>query len=70
MMMMRVIFLAPAATSYSLLSGILGEALLAFIIVVITTIFIIWLTAKIFRVGILMYGKRPTLPELMKWIRY
>ena len=28
-----------------------------------------WVTAKIFRVGILSYGKRPTLPELARWIR-
>lgn len=26
--------------------------------------------ARIYRVGILMYGKRPTLPEIMRWIRY
>ncbi len=29
-----------------------------------------WVTSRIFRVGILMYGKRPTLPELVKWIKY
>jgi ABC-2 type transport system permease protein len=28
-----------------------------------------WLTAKIFRVGILSYGKRPTIPELWKWTK-
>jgi ABC-2 type transport system permease protein len=28
-----------------------------------------WVTAKIFRIGILSYGKRPTIPELMKWVR-
>jgi ABC-2 type transport system permease protein len=28
------------------------------------------LCARIYRVGILMYGKRPTLPELLKWLRY
>jgi ABC-2 type transport system permease protein len=28
-----------------------------------------WITAKIFRVGILSYGKRPTLPELWRWIK-
>jgi ABC-2 type transport system permease protein len=26
--------------------------------------------ARIYRVGILMYGKRPTLAEILKWIRY
>jgi len=28
-----------------------------------------WMTAKIFRVGILSYGKRPTIPELWKWTK-
>jgi ABC-2 type transport system permease protein len=28
------------------------------------------LCARIYRVGILMYGKRPTLPEIMRWIKY
>ncbi len=28
------------------------------------------LSARIYRVGILMYGKRPTLPELRRWLRY
>jgi ABC-2 type transport system permease protein len=31
---------------------------------------IVWVCARIYRVGILMYGKRPTLPEIMKWIKY
>jgi ABC-2 type transport system permease protein len=70
MMMMRIMFVAPAATHYSLFSGILGEAVLAYLIVVVTTIAIVWLAGKIFRIGILMYGKRPTLPELVKWVRY
>lgn len=30
----------------------------------------VWLCSRIYRVGILMYGKRPTLPEIMKWIKY
>jgi ABC-2 type transport system permease protein len=29
-----------------------------------------WLCARIYRIGILMYGKRPTLPEILKWMRY
>jgi len=28
------------------------------------------LCGRIYRIGILMYGKKPTLPEIMKWIRY
>jgi ABC-2 type transport system permease protein len=30
----------------------------------------VWLAAKIYRVGILMYGKRPTLPEIARWLKY
>lgn len=30
----------------------------------------IWLCGRIYRVGILMYGKKPNLPEIMKWIKY
>jgi ABC-2 type transport system permease protein len=70
MMMMRIVFIAPTATHYSLFSGILGESILAFIIIVLSIFGIIWLAAKIFRVGILMYGKKPTLAELVKWIKY
>ena len=29
-----------------------------------------WLGAKIFRVGMLMYGKKPSLGEILRWIRY
>ncbi len=31
---------------------------------------IMWLSSRIYRVGILMYGKRPTLPEIVKWVKY
>jgi ABC-2 type transport system permease protein len=30
----------------------------------------VWLAARIYRVGMLMYGKKPTFAELAKWIRY
>ncbi|MCS6884642.1 MAG: ABC transporter permease [Acidobacteriota bacterium] len=29
-----------------------------------------WVGSKIYRVGILMYGKRPSLPEVVKWLKY
>jgi ABC-2 type transport system permease protein len=29
----------------------------------------IWVAARVYRVGILMYGKRPTFPEIVRWVR-
>jgi ABC-2 type transport system permease protein len=31
---------------------------------------VLWISARLYRVGILMYGKRATLPELLRWLRY
>jgi len=31
---------------------------------------VLWFSARLYRIGILMYGKRATLPEIMRWIRY
>jgi ABC-2 type transport system permease protein len=39
-------------------------------LMLLTTTLCAWIGGKIYRVGILMYGKRPTLPELIKWLRY
>jgi ABC-2 type transport system permease protein len=33
-------------------------------------IFVIWFAAKVYRVGIFMYGKKPTIAELIRWTRY
>ncbi|UGS20140.1 ABC transporter permease [Flavobacterium cyclinae] len=35
-----------------------------------TFIFVVWFAAKIYRVGILMYGKKPSWKELFKWLKY
>ncbi len=43
---------------------------LAIAVSVLFTMFLAWLGAKIFRVGILMYGKKPSIKEIMRWIRY
>jgi ABC-2 type transport system permease protein len=40
---------------------------------VLTTAFLVlmvWLCGRIYRIGILMYGKKPTIPELLRWVRY
>lgn len=31
---------------------------------------LVWLASRVYRVGMLMYGKRATIPEIWKWIRY
>lgn len=39
-------------------------------ILIFTFILITWLAAKIYRTGILMYGKKPTMKEIWKWLKY
>jgi ABC-2 type transport system permease protein len=39
-------------------------------LMVVSILVILWISAKLYRVGILMYGKRATLPELVRWLRY
>ncbi len=31
---------------------------------------VLWVASRIYRVGILMYGKKPNLPEIMRWLKY
>jgi ABC-2 type transport system permease protein len=46
------------------------QAALSIVLLLLTTVGVIYGSAKIYRVGVLMYGKRPTLPELVHWLRY
>lgn len=48
----------------------LWEKLLSIVLLYGTFILISIVAAKIYRVGILMYGKKPSLKEMMKWTRY
>ena len=43
---------------------------LSITLMVLTTLGVVYVSAKIYRVGILMYGKRPSLVELLRWLRY
>lgn len=48
----------------------LWQVALSVALMLITTYALLSFAARIYRVGILMYGKRPTLPELRRWLRY
>jgi len=48
----------------------LWEILLSMVVLAGTSIFFVWLAARIYRVGILMYGKKVSFKELGKWIFY
>jgi len=69
-MMIRVAILAPSFEGNPLLSPIMMEAVISMIGIVIALVGAVWVTGRVFRIGILMYGKRPTLPEIMRWIRH
>lgn len=47
-----------------------GQIGASIVILILTILLMIWLTAKIYRVGVLMYGKRPKFAEIVRWIRY
>ena len=47
----------------------LWQVLLAALVMVVSTWMMIRAAARIFRIGVLMYGKAPTLPEILRWAR-
>ncbi|MDE6813647.1 MAG: ABC transporter permease [Duncaniella sp.] len=46
------------------------EIVLSLVLLAAGFIAMVWLAGKIYRVGIFMYGKKPTFKELIRWIRY
>lgn len=60
LMFMRVNVLMPP----------LWEILLNIVVMCATVLLVTLISAKIYRVGILMYGKRPTIAQLWQWMRY
>lgn len=48
----------------------LWQELLSILLLYATALAFVWLGGKIYRVGILMYGKKPTIKEMIKWIKY
>jgi ABC-2 type transport system permease protein len=58
LMFLRIVILTPPA----------WQIALSLVLMVGSILGALWLAARIYRVGILMYGKKPTFPELMKWV--
>ena len=68
--------LFPLTSPYTMISR-MGMAVVPFwqialsIILLVLTIWgMLWFSSRLYRVGILMYGKRATLPEIVRWLRY
>lgn len=63
-MLMRLSFgLGPEGVAW-------WQYITSLLILGLTFLCMVWLAAKIYRVGILMYGKKPTYKELYKWLKY
>ena len=60
LMMLRIAVKMPPA----------WQVALGYLISIGTVVGMVWVCSKIYRVGILMYGKKPTLQEIWKWLRY
>ncbi len=48
----------------------LWQIALCLVLLIGTTAALAWFAGRIYRVGILMYGKKPTVPEIVRWVRY
>jgi ABC-2 type transport system permease protein len=47
----------------------LVEILASMVLLAATVLAVMWMAAKVFRTGVLMYGKRPGLREVLRWLR-
>lgn len=48
----------------------LWQEIVSVVLLYSTAISMVWIAGRIYRVGILMYGKKPSLAELLKWVKY
>lgn len=64
-------FLAPMTMPVRILAETppVWQILLALLVNAAAIAGLVWITARVYRVGMLMYGKRATIPEVWKWIR-
>lgn len=64
-------FTSPVVMMARIPSGVpLWQIAVSLVILYATFVAAVWFAAKIYRVGIFMYGKKPSFKELWKWVRY
>lgn len=65
-------FFAPIAMPVRILAETppFWQIALSIVLNAVTIAGLVWLASRVYRVGMLMYGKRATLPEIWKWIRH
>jgi ABC-2 type transport system permease protein len=64
-------FTSPLVMVARIPYGVPGwELALSIVLLLATFVLFVWLAGKIYRVGIFMYGKKPSFKELAKWITY
>ena len=63
-------FTSPIAMMYRIPSGVpLWEVLLSVVLLVATFAFCVWIAGRVYRIGLLTYGKKVTWKDLAKWVR-
>jgi ABC-2 type transport system permease protein len=64
-------FFSPITMTVRILSQTppFWQIALSLIIGIVTVIVLLWLAARIYRVGMLMYGKKATIPEVLRWVK-
>ncbi len=48
----------------------LWQLAVSIVLLILSIWAMLWFSSRLYRVGILMYGKRATIPELLRWLRY
>lgn len=48
----------------------IGEIILSLVILYVSFVIMVWIAGKVYRVGIFMHGKKPSIKDLVKWMRY